>query len=160
MRSLRSETRQLFHSALGHQSIGFMGSRIRIEALGGLLKQGRKSSIIFDYYFQAGTLHLWCKNNTQYLKLLLCSPLNKDQPVLNGELKGDIMHLCTSMDRKNEGGKCIRSEKEYDILGLRLQFVKDNSILLLIFVTVVTQQKFDSKSVTQLSSAQCYRLFY
>ena len=30
--------------------------------------------------------------------------------------------------------------------------IKDNSILLLIFYTVVTQQKFDSKSVTQLSS--------
>ena len=37
---------------------------------------------------------------------------------------------------------------------------KDNSILLLMFYTVVTQQKFDSKSVTQLSSAQCHRLYY
>ena len=37
---------------------------------------------------------------------------------------------------------------------------KDFSSLLLIFYTVLTQKKFELKSVTQLNSAQCHRLYY
>ena len=52
----------------------------------------------------------------------------------------------------------LRTTKRHTrIFHLNLfQIDKDNSILLLMFYTVVTQQEFDSKSVTQLSSAQCH----